>query len=482
MDNELEQKRKEKIEGFKIDFGDLDDIPDIPETDTITSETEEIDIKSDDGLGIDTDDSFSGNMQEEITSYSDDSADINHVLNKKELRAAKRADKKRRRRKAKKNRVIFRTIWFTMIIFVSIMIAEYIMVGVNDMLAVGRETEEGKEEETVSITIPNNATLDQITDILIKNHVVNNRNFFKLYATLTKATSGFTQGTFEIATDKDYQAIINYMQSDMNRTDVVKIQFPEGYTVNDYAQMLEKNKVCNAEAFIKICNSNQLDEDYEFLKGITNTKDRYYRLEGYLFPDTYEFYVGESPESVVRKFLANYRRKLYLSRQRFDRNEKKETVESRAEKAEMSMEEVITLASLIQAEAANTDDMYVISSILHNRLATMETNGKSKFGETGFMKLQLDSTEFYPYGSQSDVPASIRSTFTSTYSTYLIDGLPAGPICNPGLEAIKAALNPDETDYYYFCHKPATDDEPAVAYYAKKNEEHIKNQEKAGLI
>ncbi len=482
MDNELEQKRKEKIEGFKIHFDDLDDIPDVPDTaeasDGEQTEDLEIDIKSDDGTAGITD--FTDDS-EELTSYSDESAEAaESALNKKELRAAKRSDKKRRRRKAKKNRVIFRVIWLTMILFVSIMIGEYIMVGVNDMLAVGREASD--ENNKVSITIPKDASLDQITDILMENNVIKNENFFKLYAMITKATSGFTQGTFEIQTDKDYQAIINYMQSDMNRTDVVTIQFPEGYTLNDYAGLLEKNKVCNAEAFINLCNSNELDEDYEFLKGITNTKDRYYRLEGYLFPDTYDFYVGEDPESVVRKFLANYRRKLYLSRQRFDKNEKKETVESRAEKAGMTMEEVICLASLIQAEAADTNDMYVISSVLHNRLETLETSGKNKFGETGFMKLQLDSTEFYPYKSRSQVPASLRSTFTSTYSTYKIDGLPAGPICNPGLEAIKAALNPNQTDYYYFCHKPATDEEPAVAYYAKKNEEHIKNQEKAGLI
>ena len=479
MDNELEQKRREKVEGFKINFTDLDDIPDVPDYPEDNDETEQgfgdIDIQSDDGLQ-EIDGFAVSQDSQEIMSYSED-AFIETELNKDELRAAKRLDKKRRRRKAKKNRVIFRVIWLTMMIFVSIMIAEFLMVGVNDMLAVGRE-----EEKTVSVTIPKDASIDQITDILYENHVINNENFFKLFATVTKSTSGFTQGTFDIATNKDYLAIINYMQSDMNRTDVVKIQFPEGYTVNDYATLLERHKVCSAEAFINLCNSTEFDEDYEFLKDIKNTKDRYYRLEGYLFPDTYDFYVGEDPKSVARKFLSNYRRRCYLTRQRFDKNEKKATVDKKAEMNGMTMEEVITLASLIQAEAADVDDMYVISSVLHNRLDTLDNGGKNKFGETGFSKLQLDSTEFYPYKSQSQVPASMRSTFTSTYSTYKIDGLPAGPICNPGLDAIKAALNPSKTDYYYFCHKPATDDEPAVAYYAKTNEEHIKNQEKAGLI
>lgn len=479
MDNELEQKRKEKVEGFKISFSDLDDIPDSPPSaaasENTSSSYETPEIRSDDGIPPEH---HVRRDTEEITSFSDDPAEFNEqLLDKNELRAAKRLDRKRSNRKARKNRVIFRTVWLTMILFVSIITGEFLMVGVNDMLAVGRE-----EGEEVSITIPKNASLDQVTDILLKNKIINEPGFFKAYATVTKATSGFTNGSFKINTNKDYQAIINHLQSNTNRTDIVTIQFPEGYNINDFAKLLEKNKVCNAEEFIKYCNSDVLDEDYPFLKDIKNTNERYYRLEGYLFPDTYDFYVGESMESVARKFLSNYRRKLYLTRQRFEKNEKKITVENRAKSENMSMEEVLILASLIQAEAANTDDMYIISSIIQNRLATAETNGINAKGETGFMFLQLDSTEFYPYRSKSQVPESMRSTYTSTYSTYKIEGLPPGPICNPSLDAIKAALNPAKTDYYYFCHKPAQDGEPAVPYYAKTNAEHIANQKKAGLI
>lgn len=476
MDNELEQKRKEKVEGFKISFNDYDDIPQ-EKTGTAgsISSSETPEIRSDEGIPAEHHVHYDS---EEITSYSDDPAGINEqLLDKDELRAAKRLDRKRSNRKARKNRVIFRTIWFTMILFVSIITGEFLMVGVNDMLAVGRE-----EGEEVSITIPKNASLDQVADILTKNKIINEPGFFKAYAAVTKSTSGFTNGTFKINTNKDYQAIINYLQSNINRTDIVTIRFPEGYTINDFAKLLEKNKVCNAEDFIKYCSSTALDEDYPFLKNIKNVNERYYRLEGYLFPDTYDFYVNESTESVARKFLSNYRRKLYLQRQRFEKNEKKITVENRAKAENMSMEDVITLASLIQAEAANTDDMYIISSIIHNRLATADTNGINSRGETGFMFLQLDSTEFYPYRSKAQVPEKQRAAFTSTYSTYKIEGLPPGPICNPSLDAIKAALNPADTDYYYFCHKPAQDGEQAVPYYAKTNAEHIANQKKAGLI
>ncbi len=492
MNDELEQKRQEKIANFKLDY--QDDEPEETEISS-SSDTDEINTSTigdmisqkrkasgvefimDIDHKADTFDDISSGKSDDIDAYKTDDPDDKVVLDKKSLRIAQKADRRRRKAKERKNRVIFRVVWLTMVIFVSIMIGQFLMIGVNDVLAVGRE-----DNKSVSITIPKNATLDEISDILFDNHVINNKGFFKIYAFFTRATSGFTNGTFDIATNKDYQAIINYMQSDMNRTDIVTLQFTEGMSVRDYAKLLENGKVCSSEDFLDKCNSNEFDEDYTFLKDIHNANNRYYKLEGYLFPDTYDFYVGEDTESVVRKFLTNYRRRLYLTKSRADGFEKKVTIEERAKKLGMSMEEVINLASLIQAEAANKEDMYVISSILHNRLDTIKNDGRSKFDETGLAYLQLDSTVYYPYSSEQDVPASMRKTYVSRYSTYKYQGLPNGPICNPGLEAIIAAVTPDDTEYYYFCHKSATEDSPAVAYYAKTNNEHLKNQVKAGLI
>ena len=158
------------------------------------------------------------------------------------------------------------------------------------------------------------------------------------------------------------------------------------------------------------------------------------------------------------------------------------TIAQRAETINMTMEQVLTLASLIQAEAANKDDMYMVSAILHNRLATIPNDGINENGESGLAYLQLDSTKYYPYASLTDIPVKERKTFKSTYNTYDHIGLPPGPICNPGLEAIEAALTVGETEYYYFCHKSATATEPAVAYYAKTMEEHTENLKAAGLL
>ena len=464
MSEELEKKRQEKIANFKLNISQA-----VEQESTESSVNTEPTVSS-----ASTTESTAGN--DVLNSYSAHPTNENVSANKKVLKKAKKIDRKRRRKKAKKNRVIFRLVWVAMVLFFSVMVGEYIMVGVNDMLGVGRE-----EGAAVTVTIPQNADIDTITDILYDNHVINTKWFFKLYATLTKSTTGFTRGTFDVATNKDYQALINYMQSDMNRTDVVTLQFTEGMSLKQYARLLEEKKVCSAQEFLKACNSDDFDE-YEFIGNISNAGVRPIKLEGYLFPDTYDFYVGEKVDSVVEKFLANYRRKLSGKKTRVLGYDKKMTIAQRAETINMTMEQVLTLASLIQAEAANKDDMYMVSAILHNRLATIPNDGINENGESGLAYLQLDSTKYYPYASLTDIPVKERKTFKSTYNTYDHIGLPPGPICNPGLEAIEAALTVGETEYYYFCHKSATATEPAVAYYAKTMEEHTENLKAAGLL
>lgn len=481
MSDELERKRQEKIANFRITIEEPED-----EVKEISSTTEMDPSEPTEGSGTGdagaeafefTDISSSGDDRGVLNSHSSspDTEKKTVAVDKKKLRLAKKTDKKRRRKKAKKNRIIFRTVWITMIVFASILIGEFLMVGVHDVLGVGRE------EGVATITVPKNASIDEITDILYDNYVINVKWAFKLFATVTKSTSGFTQGTFDIDTNKDYQAIINYMQSDMNRTDVVTIRFTEGMSLRQYARLLEEGKVCTAEEFLTKCNSDEFD-DYEFIKNIPASSKRVYKLEGYLFPDTYDFFVGEDVDDVIRKFLANYRRKVYATKSRVEGFEKKVTMAERAEKLGMTMDEVLNLASLIQAEAADRDDMYMVSSILHNRLATLKTNGMNDNEEGHLDYLQLDSTRYYPYESLAAVPADQRKNYKGTYSTYEYKGLPRGPICNPGLEAIEAALSPEKTEYYYFCHKVATDDEAAVAYYAKTMDEHLVNLGKAGLI
>lgn len=232
----------------------------------------------------------------------------------------------------------------------------------------------------------------------------------------------------------------------------VRVMFPEGSTVCQIAELLEKNGVCSASEFMALADDSAIAAEY----GITieNPQNRAFLLEGYLYPDTYDFYVGESAEKAIRRFLKNTESKI-------DDNFREECVG-----IGMTVDEVITLASIIQEEAGDPAEMNKVSSVLHNRLDSKK-----------FKRLQCDVTINYlensvkPYVSEEKY-----DEMCELYNTYKCYGLPEGPITNVGSEALDAALHPIESDWYYFI----TDDEGEY-HYAETWEEHQENCEKAGL-
>lgn len=446
-----EQKRQEKVQQFQLNLQD-DDLEPVRE-EPLQTVPADIPLQSEQSSNDLV--SHSGQKTEEIPA----------MLTKEEKKArreAKKAEKKRRKKKAKKNGCLFKIVWFIMIALVSVVLAQYILVGVNDMLAINRP------ESTVTVDIPSECTLDEVADILAEKHVVDRPNFFKLYATLTRSAQkrAFTKGTFEMKTNMDYEAIINFIQTRSNRKDTVEITFYEGETIQQFAQKLEENNVCKAEAFLEACNSDDFDDDYPFLKEITNKDKRYYKLEGYLFPDTYDFYEEEPPEDPINRFLSNYNRKVY-KKQKVKGYDEPMSIEDLALEKGMTTQELLTLASMVQAEAADEDDMKKVAGVFLNRL---------EFGQQyDIYTLDSDPTVFYPY-KKSTAPKG----FVSTYSTYDNQGLPLGPICNPGLSAIKAVLNPDTEKNLYFCH--GVDKNGNVkALYAKTAYQHKQNLRALGL-
>lgn len=396
----------------------------------------------------------------EINSYSDsDTKKRIERDSKKALKQQRKEEKFIEKSKAKRNRRIFKFVWITMIVVVSVVLSQFLLVGINDLLGVSREENPSK----VTISIPADPTMDQVADILYQNRVITQPNFFKLYAGFTSDATGFHQGNFEISTDKDYEAIINFLQSNVNRTDIVTVQITEGMNLLEIADTLHENGVVSdIQQFLDLCNSDKFDEDFTFLKDIPNADKRYYKLEGYLFPDTYDFYLGEDPVLTITKFLNNYENKVVLHKEKYFGNSKKSTLAEEAQGTGYTVDEILTIASIIQAEAASREDMYYISSILHNRL---------EYGaDEGVAQLNCDCTVYYPYRKFTDVPESIRITYHSTYNTNDFNGLPPGPICNPGAEAIKAAIHPYDTDYLYFCHDTA--EYGSTPYYSTTIDEH----------
>lgn len=386
-----------------------------------------------------------------ISSFSTPPQEPQHTAqkDKKTIRREQKAHRRRNKEKGKRNKRIFKLVWLVMVIFAGLALAQYLLGGVNDMLAVDRQ------KLSVTVEIPKEADTDEIAQRLYDNGVIEKMDFFKLYAKFTKADGNFGHGTYKLSTDMDYEAIINHLQSNTYRVDTVRVQFREGINIREIAELLEKNGVCSAEDVLKIANTDSFDK-FDVINAIPNASKRYYKLEGYLFPDTYDFYLDEDPEDALSKFIRNCDKKLT------------DEIYEELEAKDMTLDQMLTIASIIEAESANKEDMYVVSSILQNRLE----NGV----ETGTAQLGCDATVFYPYRTKEQVPADIRDTFESRYDTYQIIGLPPGPICNPGAAAIDAALNPDNTDYYYFCH-----DKDGNAYYAKTAQQHEQNLVKAGL-
>ena len=412
---------------------------------------------------------FRLNLSEEQLNTSGDLADLQSFSNTgsipytpelnrgarsaQDQRAQRKEAKEHRKRnkvKARKNKRIFTLTWLAMVVLVSLMIASYLIGGSNDFLAVDRIKTE------VEVTIPENVTREELTDILYQCHAIEKPEFFSLYCMLTTDMDYFTEGTYKIQTDMDYEALINQLQGGPDLGEEITVTFPEGMTVEQFATILEENGLRTKEEILEACNSDLFDS-YDSVSKIPNVDQKYYKLEGYLFPDTYNFFQNDTVEAILERFLDDFEYRL------------SDELRANIATSGYTLDEIVTLASIIQAEAANTDDMYMISAILHNRLR----DG----AEHDIYSLDCDSTLYYPYKSAADAPEG----YVSRYSTYPngVSGLPAGAICNPGLAAIDAAVHPAEegSEYYYFCH-----DSDGTPYYAATMDEHLVNLEKAGLL
>jgi len=480
--------RKKKVDDFKLNIDYSEDF----DNDIIFPEDTDEDL-----LDLTDDDRTARTVVPRR--ISDTEEDVSEKDENKRRRKALKRERRRKRKKAKQNGCVIRVVWLVMVLILGVFLAEFLLVGINDLLGRNRG-----EEEKIIIQIPDDPDIDELSDILYENGVISNKTYFTMYAKLTNGDDGFAKGSYEMKNNMDYEAIINYLQSNANRVDTVQLRFTEGMTVMEIADKLSENGVCDKDEFLKLCNSTDFDEDFTFLSnGRPGINGVYYRLEGYLFPDTYDFYLGEKASTSIYRFLNNYEAKMYYTKQRIEikedteedvwndyyeedtdsdtrkknvRKYEKLTVEEQAKKQGMTMDEVLTLASMIQAEAANQEDMYMISSIFHNRLNTLSTGGYTIYGDYIKGTLGSDPTIYYPY-KKATVPAN----FKSRYDTYEIQGLPSGPICNPGMDAIQAALNPVQSNNYFFCHKAATEDSDAVAYYAATMADHNYNLSLAGL-
>lgn len=355
--------------------------------------------------------------------------------------------------KKKKRRIISHPMAFAVCIVLVVSVASslYLISCMNDILALRGDTEK------VSVTIPENASQMDILQILQDNDLIDHPyfcNFFvNAFYNLRNRDTGkkakdikYLNGIYQLDQKMGVEGMLNAIKDAPKSAETQKLTFPEGWTVDQIIERLEKYGVCSKNAFYE--NMQTVDfSQYSFIKSLPDTSQRLRKLEGYLYPDTYEFYIEENESSVIRRFLDNFEEK-FTSK-----------YEARAKELGMTVDEIVIIASIIQKEAADADQMGLVSSVIHNRL------------ERG-MRLECDSTGAYvDRYIKPNVSDGEYFAYRERYHTYICDGLPAGPICNPGADAIEAALYPEDTDYFYFYH-----DKNGKIYMAKTLAGHQANQ------
>ena len=356
--------------------------------------------------------------------------------------------KKKKRKKKGNGRLIFGLIMTAIIVAVAVFCAAFVLKFARDFVGIGKSSVE------VVVEIPMNSGTADIADILADEGIIDSTYFFRFYSRVKGSDGTFVAGSHVLSPDMSYENIVHELQQGaVDTRESVDITFPEGIDLLDAAQKLEENNVCSASDFIREFNNSSFGFDFEKLVKVSALK--FYKMEGYLFPDTYTFYVEEDSKIVCKKIYRNFETRITLD------------IYARMDDLGLEFEEMLTMASMVQAEASSVYDMKRVASVFRNRLADPDN----------YPLLQSDPTRKYVEEViKPNIEFPSKEMFKA-YNTYEGAGLPPGPICNPGLDAINAVLYPADTDYYYFCANVDTGE----VYYARTNEEHEANLVLAGI-
>ena len=338
-----------------------------------------------------------------------------------------------RRRGSSGRAASFAVLYVVGVIGASVLLACLGWIAANDVLALN------KEEKTVTITITEDESFGDVVNRLKDEGLIEYKWLFRLFAAFTGGDDKVTMGTYTLNTDMDYRALLAGMSMSSATKGEVTLTIPEGYTVSQIFQLLEDNGVSTVEDLEEQAANH--DYAFSFLQDIPLGDPN--RLEGYLYPDTYTFNTPHSALYAINKMLVNFDARFT------------EELRSQVEETGYTIREILTIAALIERETDGTDRDR-IASVIYNRLDNPDA------GTQGY--LQIDATLSYINGGK--VPTNADREIDSPYNTYLYKGLPPGPIANPGMESIQAALNPADTDYFYY----ALGDDEVHHYFRTYNE------------
>ena len=336
-------------------------------------------------------------------------------------------------------------MYFVFILCVSVVLACLTWMAASDMLALNKspytttvtlpmsifssETvdtfdEDGVKTGTKRVT---HADMEYVAQTLKEAGLIEYKWLFEMFARFSHADTKIKPGEYELQSTFDYRALVQNMRPGSGSAVTVSVTFPEGYSMRQIFLLLEEKGVANYDDLMNAAATYKFN--YDFLDD--QESEEATRLEGFLFPDTYEFYVGMQPSSAINKFLENFHYRMTAE------------LLARMEERGQNIHEVITIASMIEKEAANDNERAAIASVIYNRLRAG-------------MPLGIDATTLYRYPDHEGAPTAAMLEEDTPYNTRLYTGLTPTPICSPGLTSIRAALYPESTNFYYYALDTST--------------------------
>lgn len=307
-----------------------------------------------------------------------------------------------------------------------------------------------KSGSTVKLTIEPGTGTSRIADMLETQGLIKNSLFFRTYLKWKSEGSRFQAGVYEMNPGVTYDEIIAKLNSgDVVKAEMIRFTIPEGFTVTQMAEKLEEQGYADKKAFLDLAGQAQGLQN-ELLTEIPADDRLTYRLEGYLFPETYELKKGSTEAEIVQRMLDETKNRL----------EAIPNFQAKLEKRGLDLNELMTVASLVEREVVVDSERAKVAGVIYNRLSKG-------------MKLEIDATVQYLLGKPKErlLNSDLRSE-DSPYNTYLYEGLPPGPIAAPSLKSIEAALEPETTEYLFYVTKK---DGSGEHLFAKTYQEHLKN-------
>ncbi|KAJ52824.1 UPF0755 protein [Clostridium tetanomorphum] len=304
--------------------------------------------------------------------------------------------------------------FFIVIVLVSVSVTFYYRNIVNHPF-------KAKEKE-IEFDVKNGDSLYKVLNSLKSNNEIKNLYIAKLYIKRNGLETTIKPGRYQLSSDINLSELVNALNKGIFNKNLVKVTIPEGYDIDKIAIILQKNGIISKEEFLQSCRQYPKPK---YIKSIHKSiHNRKYVLEGYLFPDTYEFIKGMKGKDIINVMYNRFNRGINELRSKYNIDDN-------------DLDSIITLASMVEREAERDEERGKVASVFYNRI------NKN-------MKMESCATVLYALGKHKDKLYYRDLEVNSPYNTYIVKGFPPGPICSPGLPSIEAAIKPDKTDYLYF--------------------------------